>query len=147
MKNRLLFTLAMGFYLGAITLQAEDKHDHNHDHGNHDHHAHKAVCPVSGEELDADAVAVELDGKTYKFCCNKCAGKFKAHPGKYIKQEKTETYPLKTCVVSGKDLGSMGEPYVHEHEGHTVQLCCKHCLKKFNADPEKYLKILSDAKK
>ena len=50
-----------------------------------------------------------------------------------------DNYPLKVCVVSGEELGGMGEPYVHEHNGTTVKFCCKPCLKKFNKDPDTYL--------
>lgn len=42
------------------------------------------------------------------------------------------------CPVSGEELGSMGEPIVVTHEGKEVKLCCKSCIKKFNADPAKY---------
>ena len=56
-------------------------------------------------------------------------------------------YPLKTCVVSGEELGSMGKPVVHTHEGRQVQFCCKSCLPKFQKDPAKYLKKLDDAEK
>lgn len=48
-------------------------------------------------------------------------------------------YPLDVCVVSGKKLGSMGEPYTYEHKGTTVKFCCKHCLPKFEKEPAKYL--------
>ncbi len=51
-------------------------------------------------------------------------------------------YPIDTCVVSGKELGSMGDPVLVEHEGTTVQLCCKHCTPKFEADPAKYVSQL-----
>ncbi len=54
-------------------------------------------------------------------------------------------YPLTTCVVSGEKLDSMGKPYVHEHEGLEVQFCCKNCLKDFNKDPGKYVKMVRDA--
>ncbi len=49
-----------------------------------------------------------------------------------------DTYPMKTCPVSGEALGSMGDPVIVVHEGTTVKLCCKSCIKKFEADPEKY---------
>tara|TARA_B110000116_G_scaffold190237_1_gene165287 strand:- start:111 stop:404 length:294 start_codon:yes stop_codon:yes gene_type:complete len=52
---------------------------------------------------------------------------------------KGDGYPLKVCVVSGEELGGMGEPYIHNHEGVTVKFCCKPCLKKFNKEPEVYL--------
>jgi len=51
-------------------------------------------------------------------------------------------YPLDICVVSGKKLGSMGEPYTYEHKGTTVKVCCKHCLPKFEKEPAKYLSKL-----
>lgn len=60
---------------------------------------------------------------------------------------KTTPYPLKTCVVSGEPLGTMGKPYVFTHEGQEVQLCCKRCEKKFNADSTKYMKELEAAQK
>ena len=53
------------------------------------------------------------------------------------------TYPLNTCVVSGEELGTMGQPIIFHHEGAEVRLCCKGCLKKFNADPAKYLEKLN----
>ncbi len=56
-----------------------------------------------------------------------------------------EHYPLDVCVVSGEPLGSMGEPYIFDHEGREVRLCCKGCLKKFQEDPEKYLAKLDAA--
>lgn len=48
-------------------------------------------------------------------------------------------YPLDTCLVTGKKLGTMGEPYVHDHNGTTVKFCCEPCLEKFNEEPDKYL--------
>lgn len=55
-------------------------------------------------------------------------------------------YPLTTCVVSGEKLGSMGEPVVVEHNGTKVKLCCDQCIDKFNSDPAKYAKLVTDAK-
>ena len=61
---------------------------------------------------------------------------------------KAAPYPLKTCVVSGEALGGeMGEPVTLVHEGRTVKFCCKGCIKKFKADPAKYLKLLDEAEK
>ena len=54
-------------------------------------------------------------------------------------------YPLKTCVVSGEKLGSMGKSFVHTYEGREVQFCCKACLKEFNKDPQKFLKKIDAA--
>ncbi|HMP84849.1 MAG TPA: TRASH domain-containing protein [Verrucomicrobiota bacterium] len=62
-------------------------------------------------------------------------------------KKKTDAYPLDTCVVTDEKLGSMGKPYVYEHEGRQVQFCCKGCLKDFKKDPAKYMKKLDDAEK
>ena len=55
-------------------------------------------------------------------------------------------YPLDTCVVAGKKLGSMGEPYAFEFEGKKVYFCCEGCKEDFNADPKKYLAKIEAAK-
>ena len=61
-----------------------------------------------------------------------------------------DTYPLKTCVVSGEELDGMGDVVKQTYKDAAgketeVRFCCKKCLKKFAADPDKYLKILDDA--
>ena len=52
-------------------------------------------------------------------------------------------YPLKTCIVSGEKLGSMGKPAVLVQDGQEVQFCCKNCIKDFQKDPQKYLKEIA----
>ena len=52
-------------------------------------------------------------------------------------------YPLKTCIVSGEKLGSMGKPPVAVVENQEVKFCCKSCIKDFNKDPQKYLKEIA----
>lgn len=45
------------------------------------------------------------------------------------------------CPVSGEEIdGDITSTY----EGKTYALCCKRCLKKFEKDPEKYIKNLSE---
>jgi hypothetical protein len=65
------------------------------------------------------------------------------------KSSKVTPYPanLKTCVVSGDTLGEMGKPVVIVKDGQEVKLCCKSCIKDFNKDPQKYLKIIRDHEK
>ena len=43
------------------------------------------VCPVKGEEIDADAPTVEYNGKVIGFCCPGCDSKFQKDPEKYMK--------------------------------------------------------------
>ncbi len=56
--------------------------------------------------------------------------------------DKPLPYPLKTCIVSDNDLDSMGGPVTKVHKGQEVKFCCKPCVKKFDANPEKFLKKL-----
>ncbi len=62
------------------------------------------------------------------------------------KKEEVKPYKPDTCIVSGEKLGEMGKPYVFVHEGQEIKLCCKSCLKKFNKEPDKYLKVLEEKK-
>ena len=72
-------------------------------------------------------------------------------PAVLFAQPPADDYPLNTCVVSGEDLGSMGDAYdyLHKAEGQPdrlVRMCCEGCVKKFKKDPAKYLARLDAAK-
>jgi len=56
-------------------------------------------------------------------------------------------YPLKTCVVSGDKLDSMGEPYVYTYKDREIKFCCKSCVKDFKKDTAKYIKKIEEAEK
>jgi len=70
----------------------------------------------------------------------------------WVAKAKAE-YPTTACVVSEDKLGGdMGKPvdFIYRVEGKPDRLvifCCKDCVKDFNEDPEKYLKILDGAAK
>lgn len=55
---------------------------------------------------------------------------------------KDKPYPKKTCIVSDNELGSMGAVITKSYKGQQVKFCCKPCVKKFDKNPEKYLKKL-----
>ncbi|HPF15424.1 MAG: hypothetical protein H6830_05625 [Planctomycetes bacterium] len=56
-------------------------------------------------------------------------------------------YPLNTCLVTGNELGSMGDAYVIIYEGQEVKLCCQSCEDEFRADPAKFMDRLHKAKR
>lgn len=106
------------------------------------------TCIVSGEMLGGmdKPYVFTHDGQEVKLCCKKCLKKFNANAAKYMKTiAEAKAYPLDTCLVSGEKLGKMDKAYVFTHDGHVVKLCCKKCLKKFKADPAKYMKKLKEA--
>jgi hypothetical protein len=45
-----------------------------------------------------------------------------------------DPYPLDTCPISGKKLGSMGDPVIKTYEGREVRFCCPACPEKFEKD-------------
>jgi len=55
------------------------------------------------------------------------------------------SYPLSVCIVSGKRLGSMGEPIIKNYDGREVRLCCPACVEPFEADKAGYFKKLDEA--
>lgn len=58
---------------------------------------------------------------------------------------KLKPYTLKTCIVSGDKLGEMGDPFVYAYKGREIKFCCKNCVKDFNKDPAKYIKLIEEA--
>jgi hypothetical protein len=61
------------------------------------------------------------------------------------KAEKPKPYTLKTCIISGDKLGEMGDPFVYTYKDREIKFCCKGCLKDFNKDPQKYIKMIEEA--
>ena len=60
---------------------------------------------------------------------------------------KAKAYPLDKCLVTDEKFeGSGMEAYEFVHEGQTIKLCCKSCLKDFKKDSATYLKKLPKAK-
>lgn len=51
----------------------------------------------------------------------------------------TKPYPLKTCIVTENDLGSMGDEQRIFYQGQEIKFCCKPCEAKFLGNPAKYL--------
>ena len=64
----------------------------------------------------------------------------------FAASEIPKEYPLKTCPVSGEELGSGGMKSAKvTHDGTDVWLCCSRCQPKFEKDPAKYTKSVKDA--
>ncbi len=110
------------------------------------------TCIVSDEELDDSAKTFTVDGKTFMTCCKKCQGKVEKDPATFaakkdaavIKAQGTN-YPLDVCAVSGKPLGSMGEPLSLVLDNTLVKLCCKGCVKKATANKTEITAKIQDA--
>ena len=60
-------------------------------------------------------------------------------------ERKGDVWPLNTCVVTGEELGSMGDPIVKVYDGREVRYCCAGCIKTFEKGKEAFLQK-ADAK-
>ena len=55
-----------------------------------------------------------------------------------------ESAQVELCPVTGKPLGSMGDPVTVTVEGMQVRLCCEGCEARLRKNPSKYLSKLAD---
>lgn len=110
--------------------------------------------PVTGEKLGpvAQQVIYQHEGRELRFTNEKNKKAFVAEPAKYLPNldkamiaQQLPFYPLKTCVVSGKELGSMGEPRQIVYRNRLVLLCCEKCEPKFLENSGKYIADLDAA--
>lgn len=64
-----------------------------------------------------------------------------ASPGGSTGQAQTgiKHYTSDKCIVTDNKLGSMGDPVTIIYKNQEVKFCCKPCVAKFNAHPDKYL--------
>lgn len=93
-------------------------------------------CPVDAKKADATKT-VAHKGASVAFCSAKCSKAFEAKPADYeAKIENAKKAHNATCFMDGK-APDEGEVVVFTR---TVALCCKDCVKKWNKEPEKYIK-------
>lgn len=52
---------------------------------------------------------------------------------------KGDPYTLDVCSVSGEKLGTMGDPFLLNHEGRDIRFCCAGCKPRFENDPSEFL--------
>lgn len=112
------------------------------------------VCIVGGGKLGSmgDPVDYLHEGRLVRFCCAGCIAGFEKDPAKFIAALDAKIlamqkphYPMKTCLVGGGELGSMGEPVEYYDGNRLVRFCCKGCVPRYEADRAKYRKLLDQA--
>lgn len=104
-------------------------------------------CPVMGGKIDRNTFS-DHEGKRVYFCCPSCRERFEQDPAAYVKKledqgitlERTPK-PQATCPVMGTEIDRT--IYV-DHDGWRVYMCCEHCVKEFQSDPNTYMKKLKE---
>ena len=124
------------------------------------------IDPVCGMTVDPTTAAGRYDyqGKTYYFCAVSCLDKFKADPERFLKSEpaglislgRKKPLPMMMPAQPAPAIGEI-DPVCgmtvppataagsHRHQGKTYYFCSPSCLKRFQAEPERYLNRTSSA--
>lgn len=104
------------------------------------------TCIMAGQKLGDKAVDAVIGNRLIRFCCSDCADNFKKDVAGNMKkldaaiiEKQKASYTLKTCPVSGEELGSMGDPVNVVVANQMVSLCCKGCEKGLRKEPAKYV--------
>lgn len=130
MKLKLILP-ALAVALGLAVTGCKEGHDHDHDHDHAHEHGSDDKDDGSHEKDDGDKSHAKTSSDTTVAA--------KTADG-------AKPYPLDTCLVAGKKLDSMGEPYVFVHEGQEIKFCCEGCMPTFEKDPQKFLAKLTPEK-
>jgi Cu+-exporting ATPase len=134
-------------------MNHQDAHSHTETPSNHE--PSTATDPVCGMKVDPAKAAgtVRHRGRTFHFCSKSCQAKFEAEPDRYLPKAKSLTMAASSEPERSLDpvCGMMVDPktaaWSTEHEGRTIYFCCQGCLKKFVADPKRYLSPADQASK
>lgn len=99
---------------------------------------------VTGEKLGDDTINMIYKNRLVRLNNQESVAKFNEDPGAYLAKvdeavvEKQDAdYPIDTCVISGQELGSMGEPIDLILANRLVKICCAGCSKGVHKEPVK----------
>lgn len=142
----LMTVLAASLAFGAVSpARADDGHGKENE-GNlskRDKLVAKAqnICPVSGQKLgDHGAPIKARSGEMDLFlCCQGCLGQ-KISRKNWTQVTRKLVSAQEICPVMNKPLPKQPKWVVAKHR--LVFVCCKGCIKKIEATPEKYLSIV-----
>lgn len=109
-----------------------------------------AKCPVSGHDLEAEAMDLVHGTRLVRLCCKDCVAGFQKEPSKFMATidaamiaDQKKTYPLTTCLVSGEKIEGDGADMLYGTR--LVRFCCKKCGTAFDKEPAKHLAALDRA--
>ena len=106
---------------------------------------HQTHCPVMGGEIDSTAYT-DIQGQRVYHCCPMCTKKLKADPDKYFEKAAEEGILFEniqtTCPVAGHKLEE--KTIFTDYVGRRLYFCSEEHVKKFNEDPQMYLKMMDE---
>lgn len=110
------------------------------------------TCVVGGEKLGGMGEPFEMVHGTrlVRLCCKDCVTGFQKEPDKFMTKidaaliaAQKKSYPLQTCLVSGKPIEGAGVDQLYGTR--LARFCCEKCPAAFAKEPAKYLAQLDKA--
>jgi hypothetical protein len=112
------------------------------------------TCAATGKKLDDKAIDHVHGTRLVRLADKDAVTAFEKDPKSAMAKVDaawikvlTPKYPLKTCVVSGEELGGMGDPYDKLYGTTLVRFCCEGCTSSFEKDPAPHLEKIAQARK
>ncbi|MBA3312294.1 MAG: hypothetical protein H0T47_03235 [Planctomycetaceae bacterium] len=142
---KLALTLSVALLAGSSWAMAHEGHEQDDAAKQKETYALMAaaqqICPVTGMELDSmgGPIKAKSGEKTIFLCCKSCVGKpIKPEAWKQIQKNLADAQGI--CPILKKPLPENAASTVVE--GRTVFVCCKSCIEKVKADPEKTFAVI-----
>jgi YHS domain-containing protein len=110
------------------------------------------TCPISGEKLGSmgEPFVKMYEGREIRFCCDGCPPRFEkdlaasmAKLDEKVGKDQTPLYPVKTSIVTGKDLPA--KPYDFVYGNRLIRLGAEAEKAEFLKDPKRYIAELDKA--
>ena len=121
------------------------------------------LCPVMGRLVTAKGGSATYKGERIAFCCPGCIAKFDGDPTRYMdlmrlnapkywyasrlpsvvamrKAKQKVRSSNGRCPVMGKVVVAKGG--YSSYQGQVIQFCCPPCKPKFDADPDRFLRLM-----
>ncbi len=162
-QTRWMLAAVAALSLGAGTALAQDKNPDQPKHHDETVAPAKAdqrvggpytlaTCPISGKKLGSmgDPIVKVYDGREVRYCCGGCPESFEkdlaasfAKLDEKIVKDQLPLYPLKTSVVTGKELPAQPLNFVYGNR--LVRLGAENEKAEFVKDAKKHLATLDKA--
>ena len=108
-------------------------------------------CPISNKSIGSMNAAASkmIDGRAVMVCCPGCFNRYEKTPEKYkakidaqVIEMQSESYPLTTCLASGRPIDVKGTPTDAVYGNRLMRFCCGGCAQYVINDQARLAKAL-----
>ncbi len=146
MKNVNVIAVLLGLYIFTSTTMGEEPKEGTADQAKRDQllASVQQICPVTGNKLGEHGtpVKVKIGTEEVFLCCKSCVTG-KIEPKHWATIHANFAKAQGSCPVMKKALPKNAKWTIVN--GRIVYVCCPPCIKKIEAEPEKYLKMVDQS--